>query len=226
MEDVFGTGSRRQPRMRKKPDRRKSEKLARFRRDGNVEAGEDCLAAGRSIQINNRRHESPGRRLAHDVHVQREGITPVGQITFQPQMLKGKTRGPEGRPCRSLISIEMRKKYRHKNLVLIGPMLRNIKLNKAVTGITPTSLNLWRRLETVDEHPAVCRGERFGKDHNMVGKRRIGHDRKFCLNGCETLFQPTQSNRRQGERRIDPGIFAAGILVTRSRKFLSVRKIP
>jgi hypothetical protein len=46
------------------------------------------------------------------------------------------------------------------------------------------------------------------------------------LNGCETLFQPTQSNRRQGERRIDPGIFAAGILVTRSRKFLSVRKIP
>lgn len=83
VKDVFRRGLRRQPGVRKEPQWRKSDELARFRRDGDAEVGKHRLASGRSIQINNRRHESPCRCFAHDVHVQREGISPVGEITLQ-----------------------------------------------------------------------------------------------------------------------------------------------
>jgi len=126
--------------MRKEPNRRESEQLAGFRCYRNVEVGKDRLAYQRSVQVDKRRHESPGRHLTHHVHVEREEIPPIGQITLHPQLLETKLGWPETRIQRGLISTEIGKKDRDKNLVLIGPVLRDVQLSETITGLQPAGL--------------------------------------------------------------------------------------
>jgi len=88
VEDIFRAGLGRHSGMGKEPNWRKGEQFARLRRDGDIEVREDGFSTSGCIQINERSHESPGRHLGHNVHVQREEITAVGEIALYPQLLK------------------------------------------------------------------------------------------------------------------------------------------